>query len=349
MLQQVADRAILRITDGRTRAIDLIALNSPEAPCSYRFHGSLKDLLGVFEEDQEFLNLTNDIENIHGWENSEFWKNVKVISEGYQRFETTIGDLKTLVEQKNQEQVEGVLGKIENNKTLVSGSDPEYWNLCEFLLRYRLAVLTLRPFFTPLNLPKDSNLSDIKLFGIEEYIKWREAERCKLDSKLIKEGFDNSPNAISFQITMEKTYLFPLQRSFFHTAVNPGGDLPDSPFPRYFAVEYRAIPWTKHNRLFYDKGSPPEPVTIGYRFDLFYSQMKTSSKPTYRVKEIDYNWALLTFSFRPMYRDVSFKISNLTWDMIHRGNGFLCKYEDDVLTLRFWFKERKHLSTKFTE
>jgi hypothetical protein len=297
--------------------------------------------LGVFEEDQEFLNLTNDIENIHGWEHSEFWKNVKVISEGYQKFKKTTGDLKILVEQKNREQIEGMLGKIENSKTL--GSDPEYWNLCEFLLRYRLAALTLGPFFS------SKEATNIKLFGIAEYLKRREAERCKMDSKLIKEGFDNSPKAISFQTTMDKTYLFPLQRNFFHTEVNPVVDLCDLLFPRYFAVEYRAVPWTKHNRLFYDKGSPPELVTIGYRFDLFYVQTNTSSKPTYRVKEIDYNWALLTFSFRPMYRDVSFKIANLTWDMIHRGNGFLCKYEDDVLTLRFWFKERKHLSTKFTE
>lgn len=349
MLQQVVERAVLRIKDGRARAIDLLALNSPEAPGDFRFQDSLENLFGSFEEEQEFTNLTNDIENIHSWETSEFWRNLKVLSDGYQKYHKATGDIKNLVEQKNKEQVGGMLEKVQNNRDLVTGSDPEYWNLCEFLLRYRRALLFLEPSFNLKNINQEKN--DIKWIRVEEYIKWRESEKFKHDSKLIKEGFDNSSKAISFQKTMEKTYLFPLQSRLYHTLVNPEDEFAQPVIPRYFAVEYKAIPWTKHNRLFYDKGTPPDPVTIGYRIDLFYSQTESQCllKPTYQVKEIDYNWATLTFSFGPMYRDVSFRISNLTWDMLHRGNGFLCKYEDDVLSLRFWFKERKHLSTKFTE
>ena len=352
MLQQVTERAILRVKEGRARAVDLLALNSSDKPTCYRYKDSLEDLLSVFEGEGEFLNLTHDVENIYGWEDSEFWKNVRVIADGYLKNNQTTGDIKRLVESKYKEQVEGMLEKIDASREMLQSSDPEYWNLCEFLLRYRMASLILKPFFYPINF--EGKDAEIIWVGIEEYVKWRESEKCHLGSHLVMPGWDNSPEAISFQSLKEKTYLLPLQKRLFH-------NIPSAPLveessgaviPRYFALEYRAIPWTKHNRLFYDKSSPPDPVTIGYRFEFLYRQSKpspSSLKPTYHVDKSNCERAMLTFSLKPMYRDVSFRISNMSWDMMHRGDGFLCKYEDEILVLRFWFKELKHLSTRFNE
>jgi hypothetical protein len=352
MIQQVIERATLRVKERRARALDLLALNLSDKPLLYRFRDSLEDLLSLFEEEEEFLNLTHDIENIYGWEQNEFWKNIIVISQGYLKYNQNTGEIKSLVEDKNKEQVEGMLEKIVTNRDSLSGSDPEYWNLCEFFLRYRMASLSLKPFFC--HIKDEEHEKDFELVGIEEYVNWRETEKCKLDAHLFSTGWDNSPEAILFQKEREKAYLAPLQKRFFHC--NPIGP-PDNGshediFPRYFALEYQAIPWTKHNRLFYDKSSPPDPVTIGYSFEFLYRLPETfpsHAKPSYRVDKVSYDWAFLTFSFKPVYHDITFKIPNMTWGMMHRGNGFLCKYEDGILVLRFWFKELKHLSTKFFE
>lgn len=115
--------------------------------------------------------------------------------------------------------------------------------------------------------------------------------------------------------------------------------------PRFFNRVRMNYVWNKYNQTHYDTSNPPPKVVQGFRFNIFYPNLMTSSSsvPTYR-RESDPTSPdneIVRFSAGAPYADVLFRIPKEEWDMSSQ-HGFKCIFERGALRLHFWFRSQRY-------
>lgn len=113
--------------------------------------------------------------------------------------------------------------------------------------------------------------------------------------------------------------------------------------PKFVNRVFMGYEWTRYNQAHYDSENPPPKMVKGYKFNIFYPELKDKSNtPGYTVERSpDSDMATIRFSAGPPYQDIAFKIENREWEKSHR-RGFRCTFEKGVLRLHFQFKKFKY-------
>ena len=116
--------------------------------------------------------------------------------------------------------------------------------------------------------------------------------------------------------------------------------------PRFFNRVRMNYVWNKYNQTHYDTSNPPPKVVQGFRFNIFYPDLQSTtgnSVPTYRRESDPTNLEndIVRFSAGPPYADVIFRIPKEEWDMSSQ-HGFKCIFERGALRLHFWFRSQRY-------
>jgi len=118
-------------------------------------------------------------------------------------------------------------------------------------------------------------------------------------------------------------------------------DSQDSREPKFFNRIKAGFLWTEYNRLHYSEDNPPPTQILGYKFNIFYPDLKDPLKtPTYTLTpgKSGPNTLTLVFTAGAPYDPVEFQIVNKEWETSHRL-GFKCVFERGALQLYFLFKK----------
>ncbi len=114
--------------------------------------------------------------------------------------------------------------------------------------------------------------------------------------------------------------------------------------PRFFNRVRMNYEWNKYNQTHYDTANPPPKIVQGFRFNVFYPDLKDPSKTPNYVREPDPNSAeneIVRFIAGAPYEDVVFRIPKEEWDMSSR-HGFKCIFERNALRLHFWLRSQRY-------
>lgn len=318
-LKSVKERAVLRIKEGRTRAVDLLALVSynykPDLE-EFNFKDSIMDLLEAFQSEQEWTKLEQDLQNVPS---SAFWDDVAFLVKGYHKY-TNNQDLRNLLQYKTMEELENMLREVQSKNSI-----DEYWQRVRFMLSYLLKLHNVTKNNPRLGKP----------VGIEAYLTWRRKQTLK-GSDQAKSGYDNSQAALDWAKQHGDSPLA------LYASTSPNAS---AVIPRFHAKAYMAIPWTRHNRSFYGNQNAPEAIPIGYEFKIFYPLLLDSVAPKYSVERMNEEYSLLWIETpENLYKSVAFKIKREEWDRGTWGDdGFCSQYESHLLHLRFWFKGKRNM------
>ena len=320
-LKSVKERAVQRIKEGRTRVVDLLALPSvsfnEEEFC-------LKDpviyILEVFEEKDEWIEVQKNLEDVPT--ESDYWNDVRFIVNGYQRYKLSDPEMRNLLESKSKPELREMLAGIGSKKRL----GDEYWVEVDFMLNFLLKLKSIEE--------KRLEQKPAKLVGVEAYVEWRRKRTTEGDTQLVKSGYDNCPAALEFA---KNSGASPLS---LHASTSPAAN---AVIPRFHARVFMTIPWTRHNRAFYDQLNPPQAIPIGYEFKIFYPLLPKT--PRYVVEVLNEEYSLLWVhppDGNAMYKSLAFKVKREEWDRGTWGeDGFRSQYDAHLLHLRFWFKGKR--------
>lgn len=114
--------------------------------------------------------------------------------------------------------------------------------------------------------------------------------------------------------------------------------------PRYFNRARASYEWNKYNQTHYDAENPPPKTLQGFRFNVFYPELvDTTRTPEYRVEDDaggDGSVKLLWFTAGAPYEDLVFRIPSNEWEFAPR-HGFRCTFDRGVLRLHFWFRKQR--------
>ena len=110
--------------------------------------------------------------------------------------------------------------------------------------------------------------------------------------------------------------------------------------PRYYNKVKIGYLWNKYNRTHYDADNPPPKTVKGYRFNIFYPELKVSDRaPKFFLEAADSeDFAIIRFKAGAPYEDVAFKIINKEWEK-DPWHGFKCLFDKGILQLHFNFKK----------
>lgn len=120
--------------------------------------------------------------------------------------------------------------------------------------------------------------------------------------------------------------------------------------PQYVNRVRTAIEWNKYNQTHYTEDEPPPKSVMGYKFNIFYPNLKDRSKPPtyvlekYDAKDEEDQADVCVIRFKspsPPYADVAFKIRHQQWES-GKKSGFRSVFERGVLQLHFNFKRWRY-------
>ena len=340
--RQTTEKALLRIREGRATLFDKYFVNTQKCGVI-----NTDDPAGIGENEELDENI---IQETLSWESDstaiEFWMALQ----------------EWLSKRKNQssgidvvrEDVEGVFTKrsfeelcrleVQIKMHLVKrNSDPDYWTAVLIELgKIKVKIHLLECHHRLLSMRKAENELLVEVKDIEVH-QPTEAKSSSLspstgkDSTFFSDEWDNSPRAIKlFQHYDCIAFGNQGERIYEETTDIP---IPEDQLllkrPRYVAYIFLRIIWTKYNQAHYSSSNPPSATPQGYRFHIFYPE--ATDTPTYRT-EADPRGSetqLIRFMARP-YRDLVFRVIAQKWELGHR-QGFVCTFEDDILTLNFRF------------
>jgi hypothetical protein len=134
-------------------------------------------------------------------------------------------------------------------------------------------------------------------------------------------------------------------REFVHPEKSRYGSNVDFParFPKFVNKVKWGVVWNKYAQTHYDvNDNPPPRQILGYKFNIFYPDLKDKShSPRYKLENSDDpDHLLLRFIAGPPYEDLAFKIPNKEWDLDKRH--FLCQFDQGTLQLHFHFKRDRY-------
>lgn len=114
--------------------------------------------------------------------------------------------------------------------------------------------------------------------------------------------------------------------------------------PRFFNRVRMNYEWNRYNQTHYDTANPPPKIVQGFRFNIFYPDLKDPSKTPNYTREADPNSAeneIVRFTAGAPYEDLVFRIPKEEWDMSSR-HGFKCIFERGSLRLHFWLRSQRY-------
>ena len=114
--------------------------------------------------------------------------------------------------------------------------------------------------------------------------------------------------------------------------------------PKFYNTIKSGIVWNKYAQTHFDEDNPPPKQVLGYKFNIFYPDLKDASRaPRYKLEKCDASdqHVLLRFMAGSPYEDVVFSILNKEWDL-DRRSGFMCQFERGMLQLHFSFKRDRY-------
>ncbi|UKK01233.2 cactin [Theileria orientalis] len=128
----------------------------------------------------------------------------------------------------------------------------------------------------------------------------------------------------------------------FEELVDLRGDDEDLETPKYFNRVKRGYEWTKYNMAHYDPDHPPPKLVQGYRFNIFYPELK-GKVPQWKLQKDGERTetALIRFIGGHPYRDIAFRVVNKEW-VTDPQKGFKNFFDNGVLHLYFDFKKIKY-------
>jgi hypothetical protein len=114
--------------------------------------------------------------------------------------------------------------------------------------------------------------------------------------------------------------------------------------PRYFNRVRMNYEWNRYNQTHYDTANPPPKIVQGFRFNIFYPDLKDPAKTPNYTRAADPNSPeneIVRFSAGAPYEDLVFRIPKEEWDMSSR-HGFKCIFERGALRLHFWLRSQRY-------
>lgn len=112
--------------------------------------------------------------------------------------------------------------------------------------------------------------------------------------------------------------------------------------PMYYNRIKRGVEWTKYNLAHYDQDNPPPKRIQGYKFNIFFPQLKGKVPKWKLQKDGNKNeTVLIRFIGGDPYRDIAFRVMNREWNTDPQ-KGFKNFFDNGVLHLYFDFKKIKY-------
>mmetsp|Transcript_14758 Transcript_14758/g.25107 ORF Transcript_14758/g.25107 Transcript_14758/m.25107 type:complete len:138 (+) Transcript_14758:1852-2265(+) len=115
--------------------------------------------------------------------------------------------------------------------------------------------------------------------------------------------------------------------------------------PRYYNIVKTGFYWNKYNQTHYDADNPPPKIVQGYKFNIFYPELRDKSKaPQFYLENLpdgSLDTVIIRFKAGAPYEDIAFKIVNKEWDMFEK-HGFKNVFDRGVMQLHFNFKRARY-------
>lgn len=281
LLNQLLERAILRIKEGRPLPIDLLALNTSKSnKCPYIFSGDPTTLGVAIKDIEEFFSLEEDELN------KSYWIGLKTyLSEKNKRSNVIVSqDIQDLFSSSNIKSIEKVqfLEKFVTDKLTSSHVNMDYWEAVKQELILASNRTHLLDFHTKL-LERRRNIESI--VDLEEITKLTRKEEPSHSQIVMKsfenDGFDNDPQAIKM-FRDDSVRKFSGHREFPYNNPEENKDEKSSlpgrgPSllikPRFYNRAIKIYDWNKYNQAHYTYNNPPPMITTSYRFHIFYPRL----------------------------------------------------------------------------
>jgi hypothetical protein len=339
--KQMIERTQLRVRERRIIPFDLLFVNTVK--CGLYCERNPIEIVPRVDPKELVMQIENTLEYEENEPVREYWRVIldwiaflgephgpSRTSEGVQ------GDIRKMLGAKDYEglcKLEVAIRKKLRSKELL---DPDYWEellseLGEFKRRERLVEITKELVSTR----KEEGAKPITQFEENAMDQNLKEPDTKLDDSV-----DNSVTAIR---------LFEAASSVGHSSnqvpfSNEALDIPERIYPyrsirpRYIALVYMRVEWTKYNLAHYTTDNPPLAKPFGFCFQIFYPLLK-EGVPTYSTEPdpAGSETQILRIRAGEPYADLVFRIPAQHWELGHRA-GFQCVYEGATFKLEFRFK-----------
>ncbi|EKX72745.1 conserved hypothetical protein [Theileria equi strain WA] len=112
--------------------------------------------------------------------------------------------------------------------------------------------------------------------------------------------------------------------------------------PKYYNRIIKNFEWTKYNLAHYDTDNPPPKLVQGYKFNIFYPELK-GKIPKWKLQKDgkENDTALIRFIAGHPYKDIAFRVINKEWNT-YPNKGFKNFFDNGILHLYFNFKKVKY-------
>lgn len=119
--------------------------------------------------------------------------------------------------------------------------------------------------------------------------------------------------------------------------------------PGYDAIVYMGHDWNAFNRTKYNLDNLPDLTVRGYRFRIFYPDLKDkNTAPKYTLQpnlvklcknkaDEHYSYTAIRFDAGPPYLPIAFRIVDKKWDE-YRNGGFVSNFHNSVFTFQIAFR-----------
>lgn len=281
---------------------------------------SVEELQKLKADIQEFV--TIDIKNRKFWSTSLTLVDTLIARHDMQTSTVVDKDVRNVIEGKSSRELVDLESRIKQKLTDSELVNRQFW---EVLLRE-----------IQLTRAKDS-IKDYHDRVTEKYFKTSTENLSKVIDKPINKASQDKPQRFTESEIIDhgrghEDYLQPIKDYSTNNKLIK---------PRYYNKVELGFEWNRYNKAHYNSENPPPKVAQGYRFNIFYPELKdTEFTPTYKIiydnKDRSASHCTIVFQAPRIYQDLAFRIVNRQWD---KSRSFSSEFEDGVLKLHFRFKK----------
>ncbi|BAM41138.1 cactin [Theileria orientalis strain Shintoku] len=351
-LKQIVAKPLMRYKQGRPKLVDKLILTvDPDFTESFKEEFEINNLFKRqssedVKEAVEIINAYLQLEKLP--ESTEYLENLLVLAKepAQSNFELT-GVSQMVGEKIDQIMSSKSLSELEVFETQIKKKlelgvvDTNFWETALSRIPYFKACRYVS------NVLRGSDRSDAPATASDsnDRKEWEdESSKTKVKSEGKKEMKDRRSDGKkkgSYEKFVQYTKLEE-DEEIFDDLVDLRGEHGDLETPKYFNRVKRGYEWTKYNMAHYDPDHPPPKLVQGYRFNIFYPELK-GKVPQWKLQKDGEKTetALIRFIGGAPYRDIAFRVVNKEW-VTDPQKGFKNFFDNGVLHLYFDFKKIKY-------
>ncbi|XP_955139.1 uncharacterized protein TA04630 [Theileria annulata] len=356
-LKQTVAKPLMRFKQGRPKLIDkLVLMVDPD------FTESFPE---TFEPNNLFKNLTDDdvsesIQILNAYieldkipEYSEYFKNLIVIAKDPREKNYEMSGVTQMVAEKIDEILSkksiselNVFEKQIQKKLEEGVVDTNFWETALSRIPY-FKVILLTLIFIQACKYVSSVLNPNQHDSLTELNQQENRYRNEADdeSNIRDKVKEKESSSIKDREVYEKFVQYTKLEEgeeLFDEVVKLTDENTDLKAPMYYNRVKKGFEWTKYNLAHYDQDNPPPKQIQGYRFNIFFPQLK-GKVPKWKLQKDENRTetVLIRFIGGHPYRDIAFRVVNREWNTDPQ-RGFKNFFDNGVLHLYFDFKKIKY-------